>query len=131
MVNARTESVPQTDDHLNPMWYAKFFMTLGLIRSGIYIEPMSEPEMTSRETCYIEPYEEVETISIKVGGRQQPYKSGTMFFVQLRHDYSDMWETHIASVYENRFTDVDYLAVTPEDGKEGDVYEVMIKRWEE
>lgn len=135
MVNARTESVPQTDGYHNPMWYARFFMAEGIIKSGIGIEPCDNPDKTVTETCYRAPYcdedEKAETISIEVGGRQEPYPSHTIFFVQLRHDYSDQWESHISSVYENRFTDIDYLSVTPNDGKAGDVYEVRIKKWEE
>ena len=133
-VNSRCESVPRsTDGSRDSYYYARLFMAIGMVEAAEDIEPCphQEADIYCTETSYEEPYSHKPEVSIRVGGREDTYKCGTPFFVQLRPDYSDIWETYITTVYENRFTDTDYLSITPKQGEIGTKYEVRAKRMKE
>ena len=131
-VNKRCHNVQDTGYYDSPKWYAHYFMIEGMLKAcemaGESIEVEEEPDITCMAKCYEEPYTKgVLSVSVRVGGQEQPYKSHTPFFMQIRHEGSDKWHTLLTNVYADRFSDINYVTETPPDAKPGDMYEVRLK----
>lgn len=130
--NERCKNVQDTGYYDSPKWYARYFMMEGMLKAcemvGEEIEVEEDTDMRCMAECYEEPYAKgVLSVSVRVGCREQPYKSHTPFFMQIRREGSDKWHTLLTNSYADNFTDVNYITETPPDAKEGDMYEVRVK----
>ena len=139
IVNERCDGLVFTDSPFtSPLWHARFYMAEGMLKmaelANSLIEPIENPDKEEMATCYYDSdyYDDrVSVVTIHMGGRQELYKCHTIFFVQLRKEGAEQWETHLTSLYENRFTDMDCLTVELSNAKEGDRYEVRVKKMED